>query len=258
MLEAPKQSVKRKRLVPGPLAPPDLVGDSEQALRALEAYANQAEEALGEAIGEAALKDRRIAALEAELRAKQHPASSQPAPAPAQSSAAATARPKIVLPTLSPALGGAAQDTRQALEAVDHHSAAAGRALSELLAVAEEKEQGAQELELQLQETRQEIQQLSQQRQGLEQALSEAQRRLAGSEARIQQLEQELGGVKEANEAAEHQLSQFHDVLEHYVLRCRELERKGSTPASSNESDPSPASTLSPLAQRLKAGLHSG
>lgn len=243
MLEAPKQSVKRKRLVPGTLAPADPVGDSEQALRALEVYANQAEEALGEAIGEAALKDHRIAALEAELRAKQQPASIQA---------------KVVLPTLSPLLGSAAQQTRQALEAVDHHTAAAGRALSELLAVAEEKEWGSQELVQQLQETRQEIQQLSQQRQGLEQALSEAQQRISSNEVRIQQLEQELGSAKEVNESAEHELIQLHDVLEHYVLRCRELERRGSTQASPNESDQSPASTLSPLAQRLKQSIPSG
>lgn len=198
----------------------------------------------------------RLKRLSAKPSAK--PPSRTAASPPSRPSCAPGDSPPSARRPLSPLLGSTAQQTGQALEAEDQHTAAAGRALRELLAAAEEKEQGPQELELQLQETRQEIQQLSQQRQGLEMPLSEARQKLASNEVRIQQLEQELGSTREANEAAEHQLSQLHNVPEHDVLRCRDLEHRGSTQASPNESHPSEACPFSPMAQRLKASIHSG
>lgn len=274
MLETPQRSTKRKRL---PTKPAELRadGDPDQALLALEAYATQAEEALGEALSQAAEKDLRIAALEQELKSQQR--LSQPQPSPERPKAS------VELPNLSPPLHRRAQQTRQALEAVEHHTSEAGRSLAELLAGMEEREQCLQELELQLNEARQELQdqeqrsraaaleaagsrdrqieELRQQLQVVEQHLEETRRELSGRDSRIQDLETELESVRAAGHAAreasadaDQQLHQLHDVLEHYVLRCRDLERR-SHPESTLRSAPSEVRPLSPLGQRLKAEI---
>lgn len=279
MLDSQKQrSGKRKRLGAPPAASLLPAGEPEQALHALEAYANQAEEALSEALDEVALKDRRIAALEAELRAQQ-----RPAPAPARPAG----RPAVVLPTLSPALSRPAQQTRQALEAIGRHTDEAEQALAALLAAAEEQEQGVEELQVQLQETRSELQRqqqlaanaaqemalgkdrqiatLTNQQRRLEEALAESRRQLAGREGRIEALEQELNQLRSNSSAQAQQLDQLHNVLEHYVLRCRDLEHRAPREASatgqstvaslSDLTSLQDHANLSPLAQRLKTQL---
>lgn len=302
---------KRKKMGPMRPAPGAFGGETEQALRSLEAYANQAEEALVVALDEVTLKDRRIAALEAELMVQKGAASIRPTSSPS----GAVDRPAVVLPTLSPPLQRPAQRTRQAIEAIGRHTGEANQALAHLLAAAEEKEQGYEELQAQLNEARSDLEQHKQGFEELQAQLSETQnslekegqrlaaasqdamrskdlqiaqltekehhlqdslaaveRDLATRDARLKALETEVAQLRETAEIQEHQLEQLREVLEHYVLRCRDLEHRNPQPtnnsitignslASANNhsqrthlSDGSVA-VLSPLAQRLKADM---
>lgn len=138
---------------------------------------------------------------------------------------------------IHPLLHDAAAQTRQAIEALDRYTSETEQALAQLLAASADQDARLAELEAELALRDERIGQLEREREIAKREEREARDR------RIEALEEELKQAREEAEANLQELDQLHIVLEHYVLRCRELERRNSAESPS----------LSFLSQRLHA-----